>query len=156
MLQEGSPENWGPTALPELCTPPPLGLEEWDEDKGNWVQSFVCFFLSNNHNYQKVWIPFYRWGKWLREVKELTWGPPRSGRARNWTHICLTSKPNDLFLWKGMNVKSHLLIPQIFSKHTSLAISSAFVTTLLVWCSSMPMQSFEVNNMNSSIHSLIE
>lgn len=42
-LQEGSLGNWGSTALPELCTTPSLGLEEWGEGTGSWVQSFACF-----------------------------------------------------------------------------------------------------------------
>lgn len=40
-LQDGYPGNWGPTALPELCTTPSL-LEDWGEGEGNWVQSFAC------------------------------------------------------------------------------------------------------------------
>lgn len=121
-LQDDYPKNWRPTALPELCRNPSPELEEWGEDEENWVQSLTFFFLFKPHSHSEGINPILYMRNWFREVKELAWGLPRSGRARIWTHICLTSEPIFFLVfnmaqrshcrfklpWKGMNVKSFI------------------------------------------------
>lgn len=106
--------------------------------KGTGSRALHVFFWLTLRVTMKMWIPSYRWGHWVRKLtcwnqvlSVLPSGPPRSGGARVWIHICLTSK-SMLFLvfhiaqWshcqfkllrRGMDVKSHLLIPQTFSRY---------------------------------------
>lgn len=154
-LQDGYPKNWGPTALPELCRNPSPDLEERGEDEENWVQSLTLFFLFKPYSHFEGINPILCMRIWFREVKELTWGPLRSGRARIWTHIHLTSEPI-LFLVFNMAQRSHcrfkllqkgwmwshLLIPQIFSSHTNHlfclfhhpAPLLQLPTSTVIWC----------------------
>lgn len=155
-LQDGYPKNWGPTALPELCRNPSPDLEERGEDEENWVQSLTLFFLFKPYSHFEGINPILCMRIWFREVKELTWGPLRSGRARIWTHIHLTSDPI-FFLVFNMAQRSHCRSSSYkrdeceviywFHKFSVVTqtIFSAFFIILPLCCSYPPPPSFDVS-----------